>query len=599
MSEHMLPLGGHLPILPQTAGRLLVLEGPDGVGKTTLAKALAESLVEKGLKVTLLSFPGREPGTIGAVVYRLHHDPKSAGLSPLDPAVLQMLHIAAHLDAIKNRILPALAAGQYVVLDRYWWSTLVYGLRGGADAASLKKMIEVEKYTWGAVLPNYVFMLSRPSSANKDVPKLEFDALSKLYRKVAAREGRKYPVAIIGTETSMDRSLHQILKTLDPSAHQLVARDEDCPSPPLFVQNYPPRAEDTGSPPDNNAGSHQVQGVTVVRRMGQLIPTTVYDTFWQFAAERQEIFFRRFSGSPPPWTNDPILQEHKFTNCYRAADRVSQYLIKEVIYRGDQAPEELFFRVLMFKLFNKIETWELLERELGSITYAEYSFQNYDSVLSKAFESGARIYSGAYIMPSGGQTTGTSRKHGAHLHLLESMMKDKVAFRLANCGSMCEAFNLLRAYPMMGDFLSYQYVTDINYSELTGFSEMEFVVPGPGARSGIRKCFESIGGNSEPDVIKVVTENQPKEFERLGIDFKSLWGRPLQLIDCQNLFCEVDKYARVKHPGSKGISGRSRIKQRFHPNLRAIRYWFPPAWGLNDIIESSALTGERNGHLRW
>ena len=210
--------------------------------------------MEKGLKVTLLSFPGREPGTIGAVVYRLHHDPKSAGLSPLDPAVLQMLHIAAHLDAIKNRILPALAAGQYVVLDRYWWSTLVYGLRGGADAASLKKMIEVEKYTWGAVLPNYVFMLSRPSSANKDVPKLEFDALSKLYRKVAAREGRKYPVAIIGTETSMDRSLHQILKTLDPSAHQLVARDEDCPSPPLFVQNYPPRAEDTGSPPDNECG---------------------------------------------------------------------------------------------------------------------------------------------------------------------------------------------------------------------------------------------------------------------------------------------------------------------------------------------------------
>ena len=48
-------------------------------------------------------------------------------------------------------------------------------------------------------------------------------------------------------------------------------------------------------------------------------------TFWRFAAERQAIFFRRFHGEPCPWTDDTILQEHKFTNAYRASDRVSQY----------------------------------------------------------------------------------------------------------------------------------------------------------------------------------------------------------------------------------------------------------------------------------
>ena len=46
---------------------------------------------------------------------------------------------------------------------------------------------------------------------------------------------------------------------------------------------------------------------------------------------------------------------------------------------------------------------------------------------------------------------------------------------------------------MVGDFLAYQFITDINYSTLTDFSEMEFTVPGPGARDGIHKCFESIG----------------------------------------------------------------------------------------------------------
>ena len=53
---------------PGSGGRLLVLEGPDGVGKTTLAKVLTESLAERGLKTLLLSFPGQEAGTIGALV---------------------------------------------------------------------------------------------------------------------------------------------------------------------------------------------------------------------------------------------------------------------------------------------------------------------------------------------------------------------------------------------------------------------------------------------------------------------------------------------------------------------------------------------------
>jgi hypothetical protein len=86
-------------------------------------------------------------------------------------------------------------------------------------------------------------------------------------------------------------------------------------------------------------------------------PTATYvmDTYWKFAAERQEIFFNQINGVTE-LTVDPILLRHKFTNAYRAADRVSQYLIREVIYKGDQSPKELLFRILLFKLFNKIET---------------------------------------------------------------------------------------------------------------------------------------------------------------------------------------------------------------------------------------------------
>ncbi len=97
-------------------------------------------------------------------------------------------------------------------------------------------------------------------------------------------------------------------------------------------------------------------------------PTHVFDTDWKFAAERQEIFFRRFRGVSPPWSSDPILQQFRFTNAYRASDRVSQYLIRHVLYEGSQTPREIFFRTILFKLFNKIETWRLLASALGSLT---------------------------------------------------------------------------------------------------------------------------------------------------------------------------------------------------------------------------------------
>ena len=68
----------------------------------------------------------------------------------------------------------------------------------------------------------------------------------------------------------------------------------------------------------------------------------------------------------------------------------------------------------------------------------------------------------------------------------------------------------------------------------------------------------------------------------MGWTFAGLRGRPLQLIDCQNLFCEVDKYARAAHPEVAGISGRTRIKQAYRRDTAPLTAWFPPKWGLNE-----------------
>jgi hypothetical protein len=331
----------------------------------------------------------------------------------------------------------------------------------------------------------------------------------------------------------------------------------------------------------------------ILRHLTPAKVSEVYESYWRFAAERQNIFFRRTRGDARPWTSNVVLATYKFTNAYRASDRASQHLIRHVIYRADlpSSPREVFFRIVLFKLFNKIETWELLEQSFGPITLEDYRFDAYDKVLARAMKDGRRIYSAAYIMPPGTNAFGRPSKHQNHLLLLNRMLADRLPERLTEARTMQEGFEKLRAYPTVGDFLAYQFITDINYSEITSFSEMDFVVPGPGARDGLRKCFADPGGLNEPELIRLVSDLQEQEFERLGLSFQSLWGRRLQLIDCQNLFCEVDKYARVAHPQIAGRTGRRRIKQRFEPTPKPIELFYPPKWALNEKIRSGTSMG--------
>lgn len=317
----------------------------------------------------------------------------------------------------------------------------------------------------------------------------------------------------------------------------------------------------------------------------RLRPTAVFDTYWRFAAARQELYEARLRGLPPPWTSDPIMRRHRFTNCYRAADRVSQFLIRAVSYAGSQEPHDVVFRTLLFKVFNRISTWQLVEAAVGEVTWRGYDSARYDQVLTRAFASGERLYSPAYVVPP--PALGAVRKHTNHLRLLEMMMTSGLTEQITNARSMHAAFEILRSFPAVGDFLAYQYLIDLNYSAVLSFDEMEFVVAGPGARDGIRKCFGPSSHGIEADVIRYMADHQDEHFGRLGLRFGGLRGRPLQLIDCQNLFCEVDKYARVAHPEVPGISGRTRIKQLFQPVASPVPAWFPPKWGLGDSIRPS------------
>ena len=175
---------------PHALPKLIIFEGVDGVGKTTLAKALADYCRHcfPELNVSSGSFPGATPGSLGEWVYRLHHA-EIDGLSPysIAPPALQLLHVAAHIDGILSWIAPALAKG-HVILDRYWWSTYAYA-RTTMNADEAWALVAAERPFWRPLARPTVFYVTRTISLKADqINTHEHDLLDRHYHEVIEQE---------------------------------------------------------------------------------------------------------------------------------------------------------------------------------------------------------------------------------------------------------------------------------------------------------------------------------------------------------------------------------------------------------------------------
>lgn len=305
--------------------------------------------------------------------------------------------------------------------------------------------------------------------------------------------------------------------------------------------------------------------------------------FW-FMQKRMELFWRKYNKERFPWTDDQTLMNYKFTNVYRASDRVSQYLIRNVIYPPNQAdftPEDTLLRILVFKVFNRIDTWKYIEELLGEpLVIANYNPKQLTKWLSELQEVQA-IFNGAYIMTgSHSAYTMYKSKHERWLYMIQEEMLDRAGFqKILQANSLQEVYELLIKCPFVGGFLAYQYAIDFNYSTAIDFDENSFVKAGIGAERGILKCFFVDKKYKLEDYIYHTQEKALQYREQYGFtDFQPLFGREPTLIDFQNCFCETDKLLRVKLPSAN--LGNKRIKQKYRAHRIPIDYFFPPKWGL-------------------
>jgi dTMP kinase len=135
-------------------GLFVSIEGPDGAGKTTLARALARRLRAAGFDALEVREPGGTP-----VAEAARHAFLDPGMDA-GPAAELFLLLAARADLVAKRLRPALAAGRVVVSDRFDLSTEAYQIAGrGLDGAVVRA---ANRLATGGLTPDLILVLDVP-----------------------------------------------------------------------------------------------------------------------------------------------------------------------------------------------------------------------------------------------------------------------------------------------------------------------------------------------------------------------------------------------------------------------------------------------------
>jgi dTMP kinase len=138
-------------VAPVARGRLITIEGIDGAGKTTLAAALAAALRDRGIAVTLL----REPGGVAAAerIRTLVQDPALQ----VGARAEALLYAAARAQLVEEALAPALARGEWVLLDRFVDSSLAY--QGAGRALGIEAVRAINAFATGDLVPDRTLLL--------------------------------------------------------------------------------------------------------------------------------------------------------------------------------------------------------------------------------------------------------------------------------------------------------------------------------------------------------------------------------------------------------------------------------------------------------
>lgn len=285
------------------------------------------------------------------------------------------------------------------------------------------------------------------------------------------------------------------------------------------------------------------------------------DEFFRTMYERQEIWYKRFIlKQSRPWTKNETFSKYKFCNVYRELDRTSQWLIKNVIRNDKLTIEEIIFKILVFRVYNKPETFELI----GLPDYKTFDAAKHLKSVREATKSMKVLNDEAYKINTYMSKGAVWESYTVNfIPAFHDLVRELVRI-ITKAKDAVEVVNTIMKVRGIGTFFSHECYIDLCYlnryrrDDLFRFNENDYTNTGPGAIVGMRWLFPSLKSKKElMNATVVLKDIAPEYLSKFG-DFKYLyWNLDTKKYYCSGKFnlklhqiefwlCEYNKYRKMK-----------------------------------------------------
>lgn len=273
--------------------------------------------------------------------------------------------------------------------------------------------------------------------------------------------------------------------------------------------------------------------------------------FWTYALERHMVYRRKeIELLPPPWTQDPIINQYKMTNTFRELDRGTKFVTNHILKNENLSPSDVLFNVIAYRLFNKIETF----MHHGFLHVEDYDVEWFDKHIHE-LDLDSSVFTSAFIVSGYSMTELSGMDKISRLARVIGWLRDQIKYDndlvptiLADT-DMSKTYKQLLGLTGLGPFLAYQIAVDLSYWNMTKFGEDDFVIMGPGAKRGIDWLFTDDNDASYEELCFWLRDRQYELMASYNLDcYTILADRTvpyLTVMSLENDLCEFQKYMKA------------------------------------------------------
>lgn len=275
------------------------------------------------------------------------------------------------------------------------------------------------------------------------------------------------------------------------------------------------------------------------------------ERFFAYARERHRIHVLKSSGVKPPWSDDPIFQEWRFCNVFREDDKTTAWFRENVRDYLAERPRDVLFSTMLFRWFNRIETGEKILRLLRK---ARWNPEELRTNLNTCFP----LVTGAYII----KTPAGMKKLEGIIWCMEQAVPflSMLARQMRDDASLQTAWKLIRSLPYLGNFMSYEIVTDLRHTcLLRDATDINlWASPGPGAAKGLGYLWDDPDKYNYNSAIHRECMNADMahllSLSRKLENWSPSWPR-WEAREVEHTLCEYAKFVKARAGG--------KLKQRY------------------------------------